>query len=145
MKHTLLPVLFAAALTACASATTPDRTGGLSEVSTNQSTARVDTLSIRLGQSAVADGGRLEVRFDSKVADSRCPANATCVWQGDAHVRIVTRVSGGSSSTSELHSALTPQKVSVDRYSITMVGMTPYPGTGRDSDAPVLIVRVSNE
>ena len=145
MKHTLLPVLIAAALAACSSATAPERTGGLSEVSTNQSSARVDTLSIRLGQSAFADGGRLEVRFDSKVGDSRCPANVVCVWQGDAHVRIVTRVSGGASSTAELHSALTPQKVTVDRYSISMVGMTPYPGTGRDADTPVLILRVSNE
>ena len=139
-----IAILAAAILTACSSAAAPGRDGP-APASKTQSTSLLDTLSIGLGQSVTVDGGRLEVRFDARVSDSRCPANAVCVWQGDAQARIVTRVAGGASVTSSLHTALEPKKVVVDRYTISMIGMTPYPGTGRDSEKPVLIVRVSSE
>jgi hypothetical protein len=66
-------------------------------------------------------------------------------WAGDAHVRLATRVAGAASTTSDLHSTTEPIKLKVDRYTITMIGMTPYPGTGRDTDTPVVILRVSSE
>jgi hypothetical protein len=139
-----IAILAAAILTACSSAAAPGRDNP-APASKTQSSSFVDTLSIALGQSATVDGGRLEVRFDARVSDSRCPANAVCVWQGDANARILTRVAGGAPVKSELHTALEPKKVAVDRYTISMIGMTPYPGTGRDSETPVLIVRVSSE
>src|SRR4051812_31611682 len=119
----LFPIVLAAA-TACSSATTTARDGSSPDAST-QSAPHTDTLSIRLGQSAAVDAGRLELKFDSRVADSRCPANATCVWAGDAHVRLTTRIAGGASTTSDLHSGLEPLKLKIDRYTITIVGMTP--------------------
>jgi len=133
-----------AAAVACSSAVVSERDAPSPGVST-QSGPRADTLSIRLGQTAVVDGGRFELTFGMRVADSRCPANANCVWAGDAHVRLTTRVSGGASTTSELHSNTEPTKLKVDRYTITMIGMTPYPGTGHDADAPVVVLRVSSE
>lgn len=142
MRHDILTLLCALALAACSSAASP---GDGMPASISQTPARADTLSIRLGQTATADGGRLEVRFETRVADSRCPANVVCVWQGDAHVQIITRVAGGAPVTSALHSTLEPTKVARDRYVITMIGLTPYPGAGHDSDSPVLIVRISSE
>lgn len=144
MKPTVFfPIAFAAAA-ACSSATVSERDASTPDA-VMQSGPRTDTLSVRLGQSVFADGGRLELKFDARVADSRCPANATCVWAGDAHVRVTTRVGGGASIMSDLHSTTSPTKLTVERYSITMIGMTPYPGTGSDADTPVLIVRVSRE
>jgi hypothetical protein len=143
IRHLTL-LLAAVALAACSSAAAPGRDDPTP--STSQTPAKVvDTLSIGLGQSATFDGGRLEIRFEARVGDSRCPANAVCVWQGDAHAKIVTRVAGGAAVTSSLHSTLEPRKVIVDRYTISMVGMLPYPGTGRDSQTPTLIVRVAIE
>jgi len=143
MKRHLTLLLAAAGLAACSSAAAP---GDNSTHSTSQTPSRVvDTLEIGLGQSATFDGGRLEIRFEARVGDSRCPANVVCFWQGDAHAKIVTRVAGGAAVTSSLHSTLEPRKVTVDRYTISMVGMTPFPGTGRDSETPTLIVRVSSE
>lgn len=145
MKYThLLPMVLAGVLAACSSSAAPNR-NDLAAPASSQSETRGDTLSVRLGQSVFADAGRLEIKFDTRVNDSRCPANAVCVWQGDAHVRITTRVAGGAAVTSDLHSALAPLKVSVDRYAISMVGMTPYPGSGKDGDTPVLIVRVAGQ
>jgi len=143
-RHLTFTLAAAAALAACSSAAAPG--GDNSTPSTSQTPSRVvDTLEIGLGQSATFDGGRLEIRFEARVSDSRCPANVVCVWQGDAHAKIVTRVAGGAPVTSSLHSTLEPRKVTVDRYTISMVGMTPFPGTGRDSQTPTLIARVSSE
>jgi len=142
-----IAILAAAILTACSSAAAPGRDDP-APASKTQSTSFVDTLSIGLGQSVTADGGRLEVRFDARVSDSRCPVNAVCVWQGDANARIITRVAGGAPVKSELHTALEPKKVVVDRYTISMIDVTPHPviaTTSRDSETPVLIVRVSSE
>jgi len=144
MKPTLFFSIALAAAAACSSAVASERDVSSPSTST-QSGPRTDTLSIRLGQSALVDGGRLELKFDTRVADSRCPANVVCVWAGDAHVRLTTRLSGGASTTSDLHSTTPPITLKVDRYTITMIGMTPYPGTGRDGDAPVVILRVSSE
>lgn len=146
MTRNALALIAIAALAACSSATAPAQRDDRPEPSTTTAgTSRVDTLSIRLNQSSFADAGRLEIRFDSRVGDSRCPANAVCVWAGDAHARIATRVAGGSFVSTDLHSTLNPQKVVVDRYAITMIGMTPYPGTGQDNASPILIVRVSRD
>lgn len=144
MKSIVLLSIVMAAAAACSSAVTTVRDGTSPDPST-QSGPRTDTLSIRLGQSVVLDAGRLELKFDTRVADSRCPATAVCVWAGDAHVRLATRVAGAASTTSDLHSTTEPIKLKVDRYTITMFGMTPYPGTGRDTDTPVVILRVSSE
>ena len=145
MRHTtLLPLVLAGLLAACSSTAAPSR-GDLAAPASTQSEVRGDTLSIPLGQSASFDGGRLAITFDARVNDSRCPANVVCVWQGDAHVRITTRVGGGAAVTSDLHSTLTPLEVGVDRYVISMIGMTPYPGAGRESDTPVLLVRVASK
>jgi hypothetical protein len=145
MRPTIfLPFAAAAALAACSSAVGPTLDAGGPEASV-QTGARTDTLSIRLGQSASLDGGRLEVKFDAKGPDSRCPANATCVWAGDVLARITTRVAGGAATSSDLHSTLEPKKLKIDRYTISMIGLTPYPGTGRDADTPVLILHVASE
>jgi hypothetical protein len=143
MKSIVLLSIAMAAAAACSSAVTT-RDGSSPDAST-QSGPRTDTLSIRLGQAMVVDAGRLELKFDTRVADSRCPATAVCVWAGDAHVRLTTRVAGAAATTSDLHSTTQPIKLKVDRYTITMVGMTPYPGAGLDTDTPVLILRVSSE
>jgi hypothetical protein len=144
MKPTVFLPIVIAASAACSSAVAPGRDAS-SVGSSAQSAPRTDSLTIRLGQSASIDGGRLEIKFDARVADSRCPANAVCVWAGDVHARITTRVSGGAANTSDLHSLLEPSKLKIDRYTISMIGMTPYPGTGRDAETPLLIVRVSSE
>jgi hypothetical protein len=147
MKPTIfLPTLAIAAAAACSSAVAPARDASPVGASAQSGSApRTDTVSIQLGKTAVLDGGRLEVKFETRVTDSRCPANVVCVWAGDAFVRVTTRVAGGSASTNDLHSTTPPTSFKVDRYTVSMVGLTPYPGTGHDSDTPVLILRVASE
>jgi hypothetical protein len=93
-----------------------------------RTTALGDTVHIELGRSASVDRGRLVLTFLSRGADSRCPANAVCVWMGDVAVRIAAR--GGNASTErELHTGVGPDAFTVNGYVVTLVGVLPYPGT----------------
>jgi hypothetical protein len=140
------PTVFLAALAiaaACTSATTAtDATGG--DAAEQVGGKLDDTLNIRLGETRAADGTRISVRFDSRISDSRCPANAVCVWQGDAHVKLTVSV-GGQARTAELHTGIEPRRIVVDRYTLSLVGMTPYPGSGDQSATPTAIVRVERD
>jgi len=40
------------------------------------------------GDEALLEGEKLNVRFDSVVEDTRCPPNVSCVWQGNARIRL---------------------------------------------------------
>ncbi|HYE56901.1 MAG TPA: hypothetical protein VD948_00270 [Rhodothermales bacterium] len=49
--------------------------------------ARLDsTFELQEGQSATLDGSDYQLSFVSVTQDSRCPADAMCVWQGEALV-----------------------------------------------------------
>jgi hypothetical protein len=109
----------------------------------SQGAPLVDTLRVELGKSAAAAGGRLVATFAAQLGDSRCPANATCVWMGDAAVRIVARV-GRTSVDRVVHTGVEPRNLTVDRYTIAVVGLLPYPGTGVKGTPTVLLeVRTS--
>ena len=87
-----------------------------------------DTLRIPVGRERTADGGRLAVRFVAKLSESRCPANAMCVWQGDASIRLRVTVAGTAVDT-VLHTGIEPRSIAIDRYVLTLPGLFPYPGT----------------
>ena len=110
-----------------------------------QSGSLGDTLHIELGRSASVDGGRLVVKFVSRGADSRCPANVVCVWMGDVAARIAARV-GNRTVERELHTGLEPHSLTADAYVVTLVGLLPYPGTEAaevPSARPTALVRVT--
>jgi hypothetical protein len=54
------------------------------------------------GQSAIVDGTSARILFHSVMGDSRCPANALCIWAGDAVVRIAV-IESASQRTYDLH------------------------------------------
>lgn len=96
---------------------------------------RHDTLSIPLAEERSANDGRVRVRFVTLVSDSRCPANAVCVWEGDASVRLLVRV-GGTTRDTVLHTFLEPRSLSIGRYVITITRVLPYPGTYPENVPP---------
>ncbi|GGL19459.1 hypothetical protein [Nocardia jinanensis] len=79
------------------------------------------------GETVRLDGDRLVVSFGDVPADSRCPAGADCVWEGDATV--VTEVTaGGQRSRSELHTnSRFATGVTVGGYRIDLVSLRPSP------------------
>ena len=129
--------------TACARNTAPDDAASRSPQGTEQRAASIDdTLRIPLGAARSTDGGAVTVRFDKRIADSRCPANAVCVWMGDAHVQI-RATAAGRDTTAELHTALEPKLLRIGEHALSLVTLLPYPGTGDDAAAPSVWVRVT--
>jgi hypothetical protein len=55
------------------------------------------------GQEALVDG--LSVSFQRVSADSRCPIDVVCVWEGDAAVALLLRAGSPPGESRELHTS----------------------------------------
>ena len=75
---------------------------------------------LRPGESVTIESTDLIVSFEKVTEDSRCPADVTCVWAGDAVV--VLRV--GEASL-ELRSTTAPESV-VGAYRVRLERVEPY-------------------
>ena len=140
---TFVPVVLLA-LAACSSGVAPEQaaTTPASQTQTQTQAAAADTVSIRLGQTVQLDGGRLELTFDTRASDSRCPIDVVCVWQGDAVMQLSARIAGGERRAVELHSGREPTSATVERYTIAYVGLVPHPGSEARDATPVVTVQV---
>ena len=58
---------------------------------------------LRVGQIAHVVRASLAIRVEAVLEDSRCPVDTTCVWEGDAVVRIRLEAADGHGVTLELH------------------------------------------
>jgi hypothetical protein len=130
-----------AALAACSS-------GGSTAPKTDPATSSAstpfdDTVRVMRSQATRVDGGRLTITY-TDLTDSRCPANAACVWQGDAAATLRLEA-GGTSANATLHTALEPKATTHAGYTITLVRADPYPGTEPENArlAPTLLLRVA--
>lgn len=111
------------------------------------SAALGDTVRLGVGKQAVFDGGRFALTFVALDGDSRCPADAVCVWMGDAEARFRLELDGRRAG-SVLHTGLEPRQVEFAGYVVQLVDVEPYPGTyDRSKPAPpaVAVVRVTRE
>ena len=81
------------------------------------------------GESKLVAGTDLTVRFLRLVADSRCPAEVSCVWQGDGEIEVELGV-GGRQSRVRLHThggAQYPSEASFAGYRAKLVDLAPAP------------------
>ncbi len=86
-----------------------------------------ETIVLAVGQSATIRAESVNIRFDRVVEDSRCPVGVTCVWEGDAVVRLVV-VQGATTATVDLHLNATASRERVEgRYKIRLVDLQPQP------------------
>ena len=82
------------------------------------------------GQASTVDTTSVRVEFMRVSGDSRCPADAICVWGGDALVHI--RVSDGSSVEYELHTGdQSRAAVTHGGIRLELVNLQPYPFSSR--------------
>ena len=86
---------------------------------------------VRLGQIAFVNGPR--VRPDRIIEDSRCPAEAQCVWAGRLIVR-VTVLGGGWARQVDLTLGV---PISVADGSLTLLAATPLRRPDERSDKPL--------
>ena len=83
------------------------------------------------GEAAAIERAGVRVQFIRVMADSRCPADALCIWVGDAtvHVRVFE---GETTSDYDLHTANSEQStIEHGGMRISLVQLQPYPFSHR--------------
>ena len=92
---------------------------------------------LRVGQRAAVEGDGLRVRFASVANDSRCPADVTCVWAGNAEVLIEAEAGGGRANLKlNTHGGDGfPKESRHQQYSVGLVALSPHPRTDSETKA----------
>ena len=102
-----------------------------------------DGSSLNLGETAVLpyqetlynEEENISITFESVIGDSRCPADAQCVWEGDAEIGLVfSKADQTSDITLHTHPDYTTS-VSVSGYTITLTDLEP-PASLKDPPVP---------
>jgi hypothetical protein len=95
-------------------------------VVTAEAAARTETVRVQINHQKRLPKSRLTVRFVELIEDSRCPIDTTCVWAGNAKIKVrVSRNGRPQDVTLETNGPDKP--VVVDGYTIKLVGLTPQP------------------
>jgi hypothetical protein len=84
------------------------------------------------GQTAVFNAEKLEVTFVQVGADSRCPTDVTCFWQGTVTVRLAIRSNGRMTQ----HEADTANDVALNGYVVDVIDVLPERGAQSQQIAP---------
>ena len=100
------------------------------DTSTGPSVAIGSEFQLRPSESVSVENTDAELRFDVVTSDSRCPADAICVTQGDATAVFSVRLGGGSSSLT-LHTTGEGRQASASGFTLTLVRLDPYPYASR--------------
>ncbi len=86
--------------------------------------------SLRAGQEVTLRGERLRIKFEAVEEDSRCPANVTCVWAGNAAVRLAFSTSHRDRKSLTLNTGKSATLVGERQYrgyKVRLLGLSPYP------------------
>ena len=107
--------------------------------------AETDTaITLGVGQTAAPEGAPAAVTLTDVHDDSRCPADATCVWAGDAAVTLEVRPAGGDAERVVLR-LNTPDARSARAAGLLLrfESLEPQPRTGRSIALGEYRVRLS--
>ena len=89
--------------------------------------AQSERVTVRVAQEKPSVLGRFSVKFISVIDDSRCPVGATCVWAGNAKVKIQLS-KGRDAKEFEINTGIQPSTIEYKGYQIKIVSLSPRPG-----------------
>lgn len=89
--------------------------------------------SLPIGKTAALRGGPTRLTFNQVNGDSRCPANAVCVWEGEAMIEVGISRNGGALETKVMSTSRPNNELVTGNLQIRFVGLAPYPGTGPEN------------
>ena len=98
---------------------------------------REGTIELKLSEceDGSISGDDLKLCFDAVVSDSRCPANAVCIWQGAATATFSFTKNKDTHhfnlSTISMKPNYTKDTI-IAGYRIEFINLSPYPGTDTD-------------
>ncbi|MBK8302411.1 MAG: hypothetical protein WBC19_12780 [Pyrinomonadaceae bacterium] len=87
-----------------------------------------ETFSVQIGEQKVTTTGKITVKFIEVLEDSRCPPHVTCIWAGNAKIKISVKKGRKAAKTFELNSGLDPKTIVFEGYDITFVDLRMIPG-----------------
>lgn len=82
---------------------------------------------LRPNQQKSVFAGHLKIKFVEVTDDSRCPTGVTCVWAGNAVVKLVITGYRAGSKTVELNTNGGVKGDQLEGYAINLESVTPYP------------------
>jgi hypothetical protein len=81
---------------------------------------------LAVGESVSVRGASFALGFEQVLDDSRCPADALCVWAGDARLSAWARLDGQPRREIELHT-LQPNPLALERFRVEVRALEPFP------------------
>ncbi|HZF41066.1 MAG TPA: hypothetical protein VE715_19745, partial [Blastocatellia bacterium] len=81
---------------------------------------------LKINQEAVIEGEGLTVAFESVLEDGRCPEDVTCVWSGNAKIRLRSSKEKQTPAAVELNTDIRPKSSSYLAYEIKLVALKPF-------------------
>lgn len=84
-------------------------------------------VSVQLHKEKSITGAGFKIKFVEMVEDSRCPTGTTCIWAGNAKVKIEVHGGRGGTKTFELNSTTQPTVVNYSGFEIKLMSLTPKP------------------
>lgn len=92
-----------------------------------------DRFSLAVGQSASIDGEDLAIKFIDVIADSRCPSDVVCIWQGEVACLVEITYSGTGQQMVLTYPGLTqePSEAEFSSYQFAF-SVEPYPEAGKE-------------
>lgn len=86
-----------------------------------------EPFTLGVGESVPVGGYGLVVGFNAILADSRCPMDAFCFWEGDAEAELWADDGREAPLVFSLHTTLYPQSILYGDYEIELLWVAPYP------------------
>ena len=82
---------------------------------------------LKINQGAAIEGEGLAVAFDSVLEDGRCPEDVTCVWSGNAKIKVRLSKRKQTPGAINLNTDVKPKSSSYLDYEIRLVALKPLP------------------
>jgi hypothetical protein len=100
-----------------------------------------ETFQLAIGAShQLADGTR--ITFPQVIAESRCPVDVVCVWEGEAEIRVGLEPPTGDELTTHVKisgggraDSTKAPPVTAGEYEIQLLQLDPYPDTHQQQDS----------
>ena len=89
-----------------------------------------ETVTLKQGKKKSAAKGDFTLKFVSVAEDSRCPADAQCVWAGNAVVNVMITDRQGVSKTMAMNTGRGPAGDQYRGWAIYLTELTPVPKSG---------------
>ncbi|HEX6576290.1 MAG TPA: hypothetical protein VF042_15085 [Gemmatimonadaceae bacterium] len=88
-------------------------------------------IQLAAGETARVTESSVRITFTGVREDSRCPGDVTCVWAGNAAVRLSLRDANSAALDTVVNTGIEPRVIGFLAYSIGVAGLLPVPKSGQ--------------